>query len=166
MKITDFMPRAGFLETQLTGNDLVGAEIGVDVGSHAESLLINCDIKKLYLIDPWYEDFYFGFCKGRILSKGYMNKTEFIRETSIQAVERFKNNSLDFIYFDQKQDYDTVSIDIAAWYPKLKTGGCVVWRGYKDYLGMKDAIDEFLKYGKNYKSVMDDWTREIVIWKE
>jgi hypothetical protein len=164
MKITDFMPRCGFIETLLSDIDMIGAEIGVDIGSHAESMLINCDIAQLNLIDPWEDDYCFGYCRGRLETKGYCHKANFMRMKSLDAVDLFQDESLDFIYFDQKQDYETVAADIVAWWPKLANYGVAAWRGYPDYPGMKEAIDEFL-YIWNYKSQIDEWTREIAIWK-
>ncbi len=42
-----------FERLAVSGRDLIGVEIGVYKGAHAESLLTHLDIKTLYLVDPY-----------------------------------------------------------------------------------------------------------------
>lgn len=46
-----------------------------------------------------------------------------IRKTSVDAAKDFKDNELSFIFIDAAHDYENVTNDLNAWYPKLKEGG-------------------------------------------
>ena len=95
------------------GNDksLVGVEIGTRDGNNALSILLNMNIKKLYLIDPYkYYDGYDGHDlenakKSRIECRMKLNhfkqkgKVELIIKKSEDAVNDIPNN-LDFVYID------------------------------------------------------------------
>lgn len=160
MKINDYSPRTGAIESYLTGFNLIGAEIGVDAGAHCHSLLLYCSIQKLYLIDPWLNPWVEGFCNGR-LSK-WKNRICFEKGTSLMAVKNFHANTLDFIYCDQQHDYTTVSEDLRIWWPILKPGGILALRNYNGNEGLKRAADEFCK-GKRFE--VENYTNEILFFK-
>lgn len=145
MKVTDYMPRPGLLEFYLTEDHLVGAEIGVDVGAHAESLLKNCNIKMLHLIDSWDREFNYAYCVGRLHTKGYKNKTNFIHKTSDKALGQIDDRSLDFIYFDSEyDDYEVVKKNLDSWLVKLKPNSYIAHRGYFTRKGVQEAIGDFV----------------------
>jgi predicted O-methyltransferase YrrM len=51
---------------------------------------------------------------------------------------------VDLIFIDSTHDYDTVSSDIAYWYPRMKPGGIMVFDDYFDmFPGCIQAVDEF-----------------------
>lgn len=180
MKQTDFIPRGTMLEVYLHGKDLVGAEIGVDAGAHAEALLLNCDIKMLYLIDVWINPEMYGYCRGRLETKGWKHKFQMIRKSSIDAIGDVLKHSappsqghmhytgleiLDFLYFDQLHDYESVRKDMEEWWTLLKPGGILVHRGYAlSNTGIKKALDEFIAK-HNLKAEWDNYHNEMIIWK-
>lgn len=146
MKITDYSPRAAPFDSYLRGRDLVGAEVGVDVGAHAEALLTYCPIGMLHLIDVWPNPYCRGYCEGRLSrfrARFSMNKAE-----SVAASGRFPDGSLDFVYVDQIHEGPSVAADLAAWWPKLAFGGVL---GYRNYTGrgtaLDKAVDAFLARG-------------------
>lgn len=162
MKVTDYMSRPGLIENYLIGKNLIGAEIGVDVGAHAESMLNNCRIDMLYLIDPWDREFNYGYCIGRLHSKGYKNQTDFIRKRADQSIDLIENCSLDFIYFDAEHDYAFLKRDFKLWFEKLKVKSILSFRGYS-FEGVKKVVDEILS-NKNYTYENSEYLDEVVIF--
>lgn len=166
MKITDYAPRAGALDTYLTGTQLIGIEVGCDVGAHAEAMLQYCDINKLYLVDLWTNDFYRGYCMGRILSKGWKNNVEFIQSTSHIASEKFKSETFDFIYIDIAHDEKTVWESLEDWWPKLKKGGILGYRNYSpSNKGVTPTLNKFTqKYALRFN--VEEYHSELIIFKD
>jgi tRNA A58 N-methylase Trm61 len=167
MKPTDFAPRCSAFLTYLKGNDLVGIEVGTDVGAHAHAMLQYCDIKKLYLVDIWDKEYYKGYCEGRLYSHGYKNKVELIhRESHVasKALNR-KEDNVDFIYIDIPHDYETVRQSLEDWWVHLKAGGILGYRNYSPgNPGLKDAVDEFVICNKLRTEVIS-YQGEIIIYK-
>lgn len=167
MKLTDYAQRAAPMDYYLNMSlkkDLYGIEIGVDVGAHAESLLLNCQVGFLVLVDVWDKEFYRGYCKGRLSTKGLDALYEMLQTTSLKAAESFGIECFDFIYIDQKHDYDSVKADLQAWWPKLKPGGIMGYRNYAESnKGLKQAIDEFIS--EKCLSKYDIVQSEIVLFK-
>ena len=62
-----------------------------------------------------------------------------IRATSLEAVSRFADGSLDWVFIDAFHEYDAVTADIVAWYPKIKPGGLISGHDY-GYLGINRAL--------------------------
>lgn len=167
MKTTDFMPRPSILEVYLHGRDLVGVEVGVDVGAHAEAILSQCDIKFLYLVDVWQNPEMFGYCRGRLETKGWKHKFQMIRKSSLDAIPEVKSTAqyVDFLYFDQLHDYQSVHQDLEQWWPLLRPGGILVHRGYAlSNTGIKQALDEFIAK-HDLRAEWDNYHNEMVIWK-
>jgi len=115
----------------------VGAEIGVYKGEFTEKL---CEAGlKVYGIDPWivyenyrkhpkeidYEDMYNG---AKELEKKYDCKI--IRKTSMDALEDFEDESLDFVYIDANHLIPYIIQDIYEWSKKVKSGGIVSGHDY------------------------------------
>jgi predicted O-methyltransferase YrrM len=144
VKVTDYCPRAAPFDTYLKGRGLWGAEIGVDVGAHAEALLRHCPIDQLALVDPWPNPYCRGYCEGRLLSLGFRPRFQAYQCNSLDAVAKIPA-PLDFIYIDQEHDGASVTSDLRAWWPKLKPGGVL---GYRNYTATKNpltqAIDAFV----------------------
>lgn len=159
MKQTDYCPRAAFMDTLLTGNDLIGAEIGVDVGAHAEALLTYCNIKELHLIDVWEKEYCHGYCIGRLLK--FRTKVFDHKQFSFVASQLFNDETFDFIYLDQLHDYDSVKMDLNLWFPKLKKSGII---GHRNYTTCQKAIDEFVASNK-IKTQTDRYHNEIILFK-
>lgn len=150
MKITDFAPRTAPFDHHLIRSgkqDLAGIEIGVDVGAHAESLLLHCPVRKLHLVDIWDKEYYRGYCEGRLLTKGYGPQVHFMKMDSMTAASQFQSESFDFIYIDQLHEYEVVKADMEAWWPKLKPLGILGYRNYSHSAnpGLRRAIDEFIE---------------------
>lgn len=134
----------------------VGAEVGVDEGIYSETLLKINPQFRLYLIDSWSRDDGYSELQGIDLEQRYnaakarlklYRKAMFVREFSMNAVKRFADESLDFVYIDAAHDYEHVSEDIREWSKKVKKGGIIAGYGYKDVpgFGVIKAVDEWVK---------------------
>lgn len=67
-----------------------------------------------------------------------------IRAPSLEAVETFRNQSLDAVFIDAGHEYEDVIADLHAWHPKLKPGGYLCGHDYSSaWPGVVRAVDEF-----------------------
>jgi predicted O-methyltransferase YrrM len=144
MKTTDYAPRAAPFDSYLKGRDLVGAEIGVDVGAHAEALLTYCPVAMLHLVDPWPKEWARGYCEGRLAR--FRARVEMHQTSSLDGARSFPPGSLDFAYIDQVHDGPSVTADLHAWWPLVKPGGVLGYRNYAEGRGepLDLAIDAFV----------------------
>lgn len=116
----------------------VGAEIGVYKGEFSEKLARAS--LNLYAIDPWrvYKDYNhpggqqrldFQYEHTKRVLAPYPNCT-IIRKTSMEAVEDFKDESLDFVYIDANHEFRYIAEDLAEWTKKVRKGGIVSGHDY------------------------------------
>ena len=150
-----------------------GVEIGVYKGDSAAKWLKYWEGKYLFLIDPWrhQSDDYFDLCNnsdeeqekiyqevvGRF--SPYYMRSQIIREFSHEAVDRFSEESLDFIFIDGNHKFESVLQDVKIWWPKLKSGGVLAGHDYFDgfmpphtVFGVRTAVD-FFAYQVNHKVI-------------
>ena len=156
-KISSPMPRGMVQEVKKMFADkpLTGVEIGVFSGEHAQSILKNLNIKKLYLVDP-YLSYTHGVEKGYSSKqmnkafreaitrlKPYQNKVEWIQKTSKDAVTEVPEN-IDFVYIDGNHTYEFVREDIHLYFPKIKNGGVLGGHDFDmPWIGLAKAVIEF-----------------------
>jgi hypothetical protein len=133
---------------------LIGAEIGVFKGDHAQVILNYLNIDKLVLVDPWLpiEDGYdidkegfnkiYDEVKNRFEN---VKEVEIVREVSVKASKGFNDNYFDFIYIDANHKHEFVLEDLETWYPKLKKYGtmCGDDFGHPSGDGVISAVTEF-----------------------
>lgn len=169
MKITDFAPRTSVLEYYLKDSTvpLIGAEVGVDAGAHAESILTWIPVDELFLIDVWENFEMRKMCEERLRKfrgkgKG-KNEVTFIRRPSHEAVFEVPVY-LDFLYLDQLHTYEAVHNDLILWSQKMNPGGLIVHRNYAmSKEGVFKAVNEFVKK-RGLKSEIHYYHQEIAIW--
>lgn len=138
-------------------NFSIGAEIGIAFGEHANYLLSNTNIKKLYGIDPYknfkkyddpmnFDQKTFDEIHTYVLNKlkKFDDRYVHLRKESLEAVNDL-NTLLDFIYIDAIHTYDGVSSDIASWFDKIRIGGVIAGHDYDhpNFPGVKKAVDDF-----------------------
>lgn len=124
-----------------------GAEIGVESGEYSETLVSLNPGLELYCIDAWkayrgYRDHvsqekidgFYETAQHRLSRYG----AELIRKFSMDAVQDFKDNGLDFVYIDANHSFDYVIMDIIEWSKKVKPGGIVAGH---DYVRRKNITD-------------------------
>jgi predicted O-methyltransferase YrrM len=67
-----------------------------------------------------------------------------VKKTSLEASLDYKDGSLDFVFLDAAHDYHSITEDIKAWYPKVKSGGIFSGHDYQPHWpGVVAAVDEF-----------------------
>ena len=117
----------------------VGAEIGVQRGDFSK-IICKAGLK-LYGIDPWLA--YADYVEPGVQDQGKMDEAmgvniermkghDFIpiRKTSMEAVNDFKDESLDFVYIDGNHSFKYVTEDIFEWSKKVRRGGVISGHDY------------------------------------
>lgn len=153
----------------------VGVEIGTQKGRYATWLFSRIKGLKLYCVDPWtyYEgyveinrwpdqtifDSFLEIAKKRLERKN----VEFIRKYSMDAVNDFADESLDFVYIDGNHTFEWVIDDIAAWEKKVRPGGIVAGHDYRNSIDrMKEGSKALTPHERikliQVKTAMDAWT--------
>lgn len=136
-----------------------GAEIGVASGHYSEVLCKSIPRLELHCIDSWetysggeYED-------QEALNRHYHEAQKhlaeyscnFIKKLSSDAVQDFKDSSLDFVYIDANHDLDFVLDDISRWSKIIRPGGVISGHDYvadntshtKTY-GVVEAVNSYI----------------------
>ena len=151
----------------LHGNDLVGVELGVYRAESFCTILQMCtNIKKLYGIDSWkpYDDYLIEEQANNIIPVDrvtqrdvelnkfmalhslkyhyFADKAEILEEDSSEAVKRFDDNSIDFIFIDTYLTKEQAVKDLHEWYPKLKNNGLFMGHDWNS-LAIQEAVLEF-----------------------
>jgi|TARA_R100000426_G_scaffold1263_2_gene2269 hypothetical protein len=144
----------------MLGENLVGLELGVDKGESSLTILHNCSIQKLYLIDSWkpYDDWLKTKPDGKpaysvnrmdielcefltrlkVKYSGMSDNVEIIKKDSLDAVKSISDLSLDFIFFDAMMTKEQSYNEAHAYYPKIKKGG--IFMGHD-----ANAIEQVMK---------------------
>lgn len=135
----------------------VGAEVGVAGGHFSEMLCQGIPNLKLYCIDPWHT--VRGNRRGGSDEKHENNfnlshekldkyNVEFIRDISMNAVSKFEDESLDFVFIDGNHDFDFVMEDIIAWTRKVKPGGIVSGHDFYHFKrsGVVEAVTAYCNF--------------------
>lgn len=155
--------------------DLVGLEVGVAKGSNAFYILSNLDIKKLYLIDPYFDqspeftdDGERPYIEGtihpeaeqiarKILHK-FDDRIEWLIGKTEQMIHHIKDESLDFCYIDGDHKYASVKLDIELCLPKVRINGILGGHDFhKDHTGVVKAVLEKFDRNRLFVSNRDWW---------
>lgn len=187
MKIVDLPFGRDSIPTLLNERELGGAgvEIGVQRGLYSEILLADWNGKVLYSVDPWekqsgriyrdadnveqdiQESFYIE-TRQRLAKFG--NRSKILRMYSDEAVKRFPDHSLDFVYLDARHDYAGVSDDLAVWWGKVRDGGIIGGHDFIDKttpdtdFGVKSAVLNFLTSVGHETVYQTEDTRQHTSW--
>lgn len=150
-QLGDFFKSMGFKK---------GAEIGVYKGDFSRWLCKGG--LELYSIDPWlaYEGYVYDkvhrqerqetlYASAKEKLAPYHN-CHIIRKTSMEALNYFEDESLDFVYIDANHKFKYVVEDIHEWSKKVRKGGIISGHDYavKKDLEVKYAVDAYTKANK------------------
>ncbi len=118
-----------------------GVEVGVRSGDYSKVI---CELNpqmQIWGVDSWTsyegysesirkENFDFLEAQTREKLKAYTRQYHIIKEFSMDAVKKFKDNSLDFVYIDANHSDPYITQDISEWSKKVKSGGIVSGHDY------------------------------------
>lgn len=162
-------------------NFKVGVEVGVEHGLYSEVLCKANPQMKIYGVDPWESleiciknspkrrtdnhssqktcDRYYENAMRRLAP--YPNY-KILKEYSVDAVKRFDDASLDFVYIDANHEYSFVIDDITMWSKKVRKRGIVSGHDYyntssssKVTMQVKRAVNDYVR--KNH-------IKPLIIW--
>ncbi|MEM1212991.1 MAG: glycosyltransferase [Planctomycetota bacterium] len=152
-----------------------GVEVGVAFGGHSAAILKLTAISRLTGVDaythrPGYDDpmnlpqpafdELHQFATGRL--KTFGNRFNLLRQDAVQAARQFvdaplddaaghapptgEDAPLDFVYLDADHSEAGLRRELAAWFPKIRTGGILAGHdyGHRDFPGVQRAVDPFV----------------------
>jgi len=158
--------------------NLVGLEVGVAKGVNSFYILSNLDIKKLYLIDPFFdqsseitEDGERPYIEGtkhpdaeeiarKTLNK-FKSNLKWLVGTTKEMIDNIPDNHLDFCYIDGDHKYESVKLDIELCLPKMKKNNYSIIGGHdfhKDHVGVIRAWVEMFGKDKLFVGNRDVWS--------
>jgi len=134
-----------------------GCEVGVLAGEHAKILMEANPNLHLNLIDSYKN--YPGMVVRKNSLDWYRQKTQEILcgknysqyiLSSLEAVNFFEDNSLDFVYLDGNHKFDFVIRDIIEWSKKIRKGGIISGHDYNSErsIGVLQAVNAYVKAHK------------------
>jgi hypothetical protein len=113
------------------------AEVGVYRGQFAARMLDDCPgIETYYMVDPWrnlddwnkpanksdavFEGFY---RESMERTSAHEDKRVVLRGTTTEVVDQVPDGSLDLAYIDGDHTLRGITVDLIAWWPKIRAGG-------------------------------------------
>lgn len=116
-----------------------GAEVGVQRGHHARSILEQWP-GRLYCVDSWApvpgyhtkesQDAIHAEAVGNLTQ--YQDRIHIMPMASVEAADYIAKSvqQLDFVYLDADHSYESVRADISAWWPIVRRGGVLAGHDY------------------------------------
>jgi hypothetical protein len=135
------------------------AEIGVWKGEFARTILRACpEIRTYYMIDPWRHLAHWNKplnVDDRSFQAAYddaLRRTEFaaarrivLRGATLEVIDSVADGSLDFAYIDGDHTLRGITVDLVAWYAKVKPGG---------YLGGDDLCRTIWQHSRQFEPTL------------
>jgi hypothetical protein len=117
-----------------------GAEIGVERGLFTETLCKANPQATIYAIDAWraYSGYREHVSQGKL--DGFYNEAKarlrpynckIMRRFSVDAMEEFEPESLDWVFIDGNHVFEQVVADVAGWSKRVRRGGIVSGHDYR-----------------------------------
>jgi len=153
----------------LTGSELVMAEIGCYAGESTEVFAASGRFRKIYAVDPWLvvgsdawrDDWEGGATAERVFDEmaarhpGLIRK---LRQPSTQAALRVHPGTLDFIYIDGDHSYEGVRADLLMFMPAMRRGAVMAGHDYCDvHPGVARAFHEVFGRGPDKRYSDHSW---------
>lgn len=129
-----------------------GVEVGTQIGRFAEIICQSIEGVELSCVDPW-------IAYGKVFNKQERHDNHYeeakerlepynvnlMKMTSMEAVEHFEDESLDFVYIDGDHEFDAVMMDVIKWSKKVKKGGVIAGHDYYFFYrsGVVEAVNAY-----------------------
>lgn len=159
-----------------------GAEIGVFKGEYTEKFCQ--EGLEVYGVDPWlaYSGMGGTFERQKRMDRIHNEAKErlanyenvhLLKTTSMEAVRRFEDNSLDFVYIDGDHDFRHIAEDLYEWAKKVRPGGIVSGHDYAAssprarnvVIHVKPVLKAYVKYFRVDKLyVIGEGVEEFPSW--
>lgn len=150
-----------------------GAEIGVAQGSFSESMFKAIPNLKLFCVDIWQPYRGNRWSGSRERNDNHYKATikllsrynaVLIREMSMDAVQSFENNSLDFVFIDSNHSFDYVMQDLIEWSKKVSVGGIISGDDYCPIRngGVIEAVNAYTKAHGIKFDLTDPYSKHIM----
>ena len=110
------------------------------------------------VVQDYNGDLFPEFIDNSLLSNNY-GLFDIIKDDSLNAVNQFKNNSIDYLMIDGGHSYTEVTNDLNAWYKKVKPGGIISGDDYTISTETTQAVDDFF-YGQFDKTYYRTFLRK------
>jgi len=108
-----------------------GAEIGVDLGRYSKILLDENPTLTLIGVDAWVGKQGPSRRTVAVMAmEPYGDRSHMVHGLSVEAALLVPDASLDFVYIDADHQFSAVVADLAAWEPKVRSGGVVSGHDY------------------------------------
>lgn len=134
-----------------------GAEIGVSQGRFTMFLCAVMHDLQMIAVDRWEEqpehktegwvgwDHEGHYRRFKTNCEQYFpERVNVVRGDSVSAAENIEDGSLDFVFIDADHSYEGCARDIAAWAPKVRSGGMISGHDYNmKWPGVVKSVDEY-----------------------
>jgi predicted O-methyltransferase YrrM len=157
----DGLSREGLYDVFANLGLKTGVEVGVYRGANALEML-----KRMPKLELTGVDFYRGYSRKRTrrTQRGFLRtakrtlaehldsgRFKFLRRSSMDAVRKIEDESLDFVYIDANHNFDFVMQDIIEWSKKVRKGGVVSGHDYYRHEKMRGVVLAVNVYTKAHK---------------
>lgn len=160
----------GDLADFMTKDAKRGAEIGVAYGYYSQRIMQANPELEMYGVDSYlsyegYKDYALKATLNALedsahsLLDKYPNY-HFIKKFSMEALDQFPDEYLDFVYIDANHDDPWVTEDITEWAKKVKKGGVVAGHDY----GRVRSIDDRYRVLQAVNRYAKENDIQLIIW--
>ena len=133
IQLAEYFAKLGFVR---------GCEVGVADGRYSEILCQKIPGLKLISVDPFYRPGHYEKTLERLYP--FKENVTIMKETSMEAVIKVPDESLDFVFIDGNHKFDYVMEDIIGWARKVRKGGII--SGHDAYFFHSSGVFEAVTF--------------------